>query len=67
MKVSLLKLMSDYCFISSRDAHKLLEWYLGMKLYRGDVCTNLYQLWKDGLIERRKGKNDKFVYKLMSK
>ena len=66
MKKSLLKLMSDYCYITGNEAKKMLEWYLGIPVYQGDVYTNLNQMVNSGLIERKKNFYNRYVYKLVT-
>lgn len=67
MKQLLLKLMSDYCYISGKDAQKLLFLVSTQPVYRGDVFTNLYQMVQQGLCERKKSINGGYVYKLTTK
>lgn len=67
MKEQLLKLMSDYCYISGKDAQKLLFLVSNTPVYRGDVFTNLYQMVQQGKAERKKSIHGGYVYKLVTK
>jgi hypothetical protein len=59
--------MSDYCYISGKDAQKLLFLMTDKIIYRGDVFTNLYQMVQEGLCERKKSIHGGYVYKLVTK
>jgi hypothetical protein len=66
MKKSLLKIMSSYCYVTADEAHKLVEWYLSRAIYKGDVQTNLSQMAKRGIIERKKNAHNLYIYKLLT-
>ncbi len=63
----LMRLMSDYCYISGKDAQKLLFLHTDRIIYRGDVFTNLYQMVQQGKAERKKSIHGGYVYKLVTK
>ncbi len=74
MRKILLQIMSDYCWLTSADVHKLLEHYRQEPVKMPDVHTRLSAMVDNGEVERKlikyqpftKTITHKYVYKLVT-
>lgn len=66
MRKALLQIMSDYCWLTRADIHKLIEFYLKKNISKNVLSVVLWDMFQRGELVRHpiSETNDKFYWRL---